>query len=215
MRILVETRRRAIYLSGVILLLLMSLCGRTFAEDEEILPGRTEEPSDGCVWIGVYGDYCGDQQETLDRINQIRYEACIEGIPDPRNPSRSLQPSDYKALKWSSSLEETARIRASEALYIIAHARHNGKEIGTANGTVFANAEDIAWNYGKSMVDGINQWYSEKEEWLKEVAGEEHDQTGHYTSMINPNYRYVGVGTIYSSSGLYPNAFIAAFILGI
>ncbi|MBO4324723.1 MAG: hypothetical protein J5845_04930 [Lachnospiraceae bacterium] len=211
MRILVETRRRAIYLSGVILLLLMSLCGRTFAEDEEILPGRTEEPSDGCVWIGTYGTYCGDAEAVLARINEIRLEACREGFPNPAtNGATQLSIDDYVPIKWSTSLEETARIRASEALFVFGHERHNGLSIWTADGGVTSYGEVIAWNGSRNMVPGVNQWYGEKADWLKEVAGLEHGVTGHYTAMIDPTNTYVGVGGFYSLNG-YGNATVGRF----
>ncbi|MFR3346417.1 MAG: CAP domain-containing protein [Anaerobutyricum sp.] len=46
------------------------------------------------------------------------------------------------------------------------------------------------------MGEGIMQFYMEKQYWVKEnPTGEE---TGHYTSIINPKYKYVGCGDFYS-----------------
>ena len=44
------------------------------------------------------------------------------------------------------------------------------------------------------MTNGILQWYSEKSDW---VNGND-AVTGHYESMIDPNYLYVGLGTFCS-----------------
>ncbi len=41
------------------------------------------------------------------------------------------------------------------------------------------------------MITGIDQWYGEKQDWVKQTGG----VTGHYTSMINPNNLYVGLAT--------------------
>lgn len=204
------SRNRRMLLIGAMLLLLMVLCGQAFAEGEEVLPAATEEPSGGCVWVGVYGDYCEDAAAVLARINEIRLEACQNGVPDPRNSSRALTMDDYVPIKWSEALEQVARIRASEALFIIGHERHNGKNIWQGF-SISSNGEVIAWNYGKTMVPGVNQWYGEKADWLKEAAGEEHGVTGHYTEMIDPNNRYVGVGGMYSTSGIYRNATVGRY----
>ena len=41
--------------------------------------------------LGIYGSYYSQAQEALDKLNEIRKEACEAGnIPDPRDPSRML-----------------------------------------------------------------------------------------------------------------------------
>ena len=69
--------------------------------------------SDGCMMMGLPGEYIGDQQAILDRINAIRIEACEQNIINPET-GRPLTMDDYVPLKWSHELEEIARIRAAE-----------------------------------------------------------------------------------------------------
>lgn len=51
--------------------------------------------------------------------------------------------------------------------------------------------EVLAWNNSNDMITGIDQWYGEKQDWVKQTGG----VTSHYTSMINPNNLYVGLAT--------------------
>ena len=68
----------------------------------EILDTDVSEASKGCTLYGAYGTFYSQAQKALDQINQYRKEACEEGdVPDPRNPTRMLTPSDYVPLKWS------------------------------------------------------------------------------------------------------------------
>ncbi|MGN0155595.1 MAG: CAP domain-containing protein, partial [Lachnospiraceae bacterium] len=171
--------------------------------------------SDGCTLLGVYGSYYSQAQEALDRINEIRKEACDAGnVPDPRNTSRMLSAADYVPIKWSTDLESIARIRAMEGglaygFMASGHNRLNGKDTFSVkyNG-VSSYAEDLAYNWGTSMVSGINQWYAEKSDWVNQVSG---TVTGHYTSMINPNYTYVGLGDFYTEEAAYPNTLAGEF----
>ena len=168
-----------------------------------------EEASEGCVLLGVEGKFISDAQNAVKRINEIRYEACKEGVPHPET-GKSLTLSDYVPLKWSSDLEYIARIRAAEASIYLDHVRPNGTWCFSAvspNG-VGSYAEDLAWNWTESMLYGIEQWYSEKEDWVNQTPDA---VTGHYTSMINPEYRCVGLGTFYSTSTRYANATSAEF----
>lgn len=171
--------------------------------------------SDGCTMLGVYGSYYSQAQDALNRINEIRKEACEAGdVPDPRDTSRMLTPSDYVPIKWSTDLESVARIRAMEGGLAYSfmgsgHNRLNGKAwySVTYNG-VSSSAEDLAYNWGTSMVSGINQWYGEKEDWVNQVSGA---VTGHYTSMINPSFTYVGLGDFYTEEAVYPNTLAGEF----
>ena len=92
----------------------------TKAEATQLLETDVSEASDDCTMLGVYGSYYSQAQEALDRINEIRKEACEEGnVPDPRNPERMLSADDYVPLKWSKDLESIAKIRASEGELLI------------------------------------------------------------------------------------------------
>ena len=56
-----------------------------------ILETDVSAPSTGCTMFGVYGTYYVDAQNALNRINEIRKEACEAGnVPDPRNSNRML-----------------------------------------------------------------------------------------------------------------------------
>lgn len=180
-----------------------------------ILETDVATASDGCTMLGVYGTYYSQAQEALDRINEIRKEACEAGnVPYPGNPSRMLSPSDYVPIKWSKDLESIARIRAMEgglafSFSLSGHSRLNKKEIWSVqyNG-VQSYAENLAYNWGDSMVSGINQWYEEKDDWVNQTAGA---VTGHYTSLINPKHTYTGLGDFRTEAAKYPNTLAGAF----
>ncbi len=175
-----------------------------------VLETDVAEPSEDCVMLGVYGSYYSQAQEALERINEIRREACEAGdVPDPRDESRMLEPGDYVPIKWSRDLESVARIRAVEGGLAINHARFNGKNWSSVafNG-ISSQAEVLAFNHGTDMVSGIEQWYAEKEAWVNQVSGA---VTGHYTSMINPKYTYVGLGDFYTKAAVYPNTLAGEF----
>ena len=174
-----------------------------------VLETDVERAADDCTMLGVYGSYYSQAQDALDRINEIRKEACEEGdVPDPRNPKRMLTASDYVPIKWSANLERVARIRAMEGglardLYGSGHKRLNGRTIwGVVYNGMSSATEDLAYNNGTSMVYGINQWYREKKDWVDQNSS---SQTGHYTSIIDPDYTYVGLGDFYSEEVEYPN----------
>lgn len=200
---------------AILCMLLFLPCFSANVYAATILETDVSAPSDGCVMLGVYGSYFSQAQEALDRINEIRKEACDAGnVPDPRNKSRMLTSSDYVPIKWSRDLESVARIRAVEGglaygFMGTGHSRFNEKSVFSVkfNG-VQSYAEDLAYNWGTSMVYGINQWYEEKEYWVNQVSGE---VTGHYTSMINPDFTYVGLGDFYTEEARYPNTLAGQF----
>ncbi|MFG6328163.1 MAG: leucine-rich repeat protein [Lachnospiraceae bacterium] len=185
------------------------------ASTATILDTDVASASDGCTMLGVYGSYYSQAQDALDRINEIRKEACEAGnVPYPGEPSRMLEPGDYVPVKWSADLESIARIRAMEgglafSFSLSGHSRLNKKEIWSVqyNG-VKSYAENLAYNWGTSMVSGINQWYKEKGDWINQEPGA---VTGHYTSMINPAYTYIGLGDFYTEASKYPNTLAGAF----
>ena len=181
---------------------------------KDVLPTNKTTASEGCTLVGVEGEYITDAQNALKRINEIRYEACKEGVwkmDRSGNPTtEKLTLSDYKPIKWSSALEYIARIRAAEATVVLAHERPNDEDFFTS--TLTSNgqksySENLAWNGGKSMLSGIEQWYEEKSDWVNKTG----KTTGHYTSMINPDYNYVAVATFYNPDAGYKNATSAEF----
>lgn len=159
-----------------------------------VLPTTVSTAKTGCVLLGIEGSYITDTQNALNRVNEIRKEACDLGfVRDPRNPNRYLTSSDYVPIKWSSDLEYIARIRAAEASLHRDHIRLNEEWFFTAvspNG-IQSTGEVLAWNGSKQFLMGIEQWYGEMGDWI----GNTGKVTGHYTAMINPDNTYVGLAT--------------------
>ena len=191
----------------------------TAAPDSKATPPILEtdvaSASNGCTMLGIYGSYYSQAQEALDKLNEIRKEACEAGnIPDPRDPSRMLTSDDYKPLKWSRDLESIARIRAAEAgisfnFMASGHDRPSDKDTFSLSfHGVSSNCEDLAYCWGKSMTEGVMLWKSEQKDWVNQNLVNE---TGHYTSMINPKYNYVGLGDFYSEAAPYPNTVAGEF----
>ena len=166
-------------------------------------------PSDGCVLAAVDGKYVADAQAAVARINEIRYEACNEGIDDPRSPSRKLTAADYVPVRWSSALEYIARVRAAEASIAVGHTRPNGNSCFTvyAPDGSHSYGEVLAWNHSSGLIQGINQWYGEKADWVNKTGR----VTGHYEILINPSLTYVGIGCFLSDTGVYPNSTAGEF----
>ena len=168
-----------------------------------ILPTDVASPSAGCTFLGIEGKYIVQIPQALERINEIRLEACREGVINP-STGNPLTMADYVPIKWSSDLEYIARIRAAEASLTMDHVRTNGKScfaIQSPN-SVRSYGEVIAWNWGETMVAGINQWYAEKRDWVNQDTSK---VTGHYTQMIDPKNLYVGLGTFCSETSRYYN----------
>lgn len=165
------------------------------------LPTDVTTAKTGRMFLGIKGSYITDMQNALNRINAIRKEACDEGIKDPRNESRNLTSSDYVTIKWSSDLEYIARIRAAEASVYRQHIRLNGYDafaIYSPNG-VRSWGEVLAWNTSRTFLQGIEQWYREKKDWV----GNTGKVTGHYTQMIDPDNIYVGLATFINPNAGY------------
>lgn len=179
------------------------------AEQVAVLPTDVTKPADDCVFLGIKGKYVTQTQEALDRINEIRYEACKQGVLNP-STGKPLKTSDYIAIKWSSDLEYVARIRAAEASLTMAHERTNGRSIWELYGPDGNSSwgEVLAWNWSDSMLPGIEQWYEEKADWVNQNPNA---VTGHYTQMIDPENRYVGLGAFCSSTANYYNTTAGEF----
>lgn len=152
----------------------------------------------GNVLVGVSGVYGYVGKGTiLKRINEIRKEACTKGYPDP-STGRKLTRADYVPIKWSFDLEWIAQLRAAECTVNEDHTRPNGQSCFSAlYKGVQSWGENLAWNYS-GLMGGIEQWYREKEDW---VAGNKDKVTGHYTSMIEPQNRYIGLGCFRRDTG--------------
>lgn len=155
-------------------------------------------PSSGNIIVGVEGtNYTSDLQSLLNEINTLRKEACEAGnVPDPRDTSRMLTPSDYVPLKIGKNCQKAAEIRAVEASFNLEHTRPNGKSSSSALKTLYPKAtyvgENLAWGYEKrTRMEG---WINEKDAWIS-TGGEWNNSTGHYANLINPSYNYTGIST--------------------
>lgn len=175
----------------------------------EVIDADVDTASSGCVLAGVAGKYITDSSAALARINEIRLEACKEGVRNP-DTGQPLTEADYVPIKWSGDLEYIARIRAAESAFTIGHARLNGQNIWgvTSPSGVRSWGEVLAWNWSESVISGINQWYGEKADWVNQTQGA---VTGHYTQMIDPTNRYVGLGTFCSNDARYYNTTAGEF----
>ena len=171
--------------------------------------GDFSVPGSGDVLMGIEGTFVPVDETAkatlLARVNQIRKEACDEGVPSPSNRSVPLKSSDYVPLKWSGLIEMVAAMRAAEASVYIGHGRLASNSNVFNNGYgASTNGENLAWNWEQPTVDailyGIEQWYEEKADWLSGTPGA---VTGHYTSMIDPRMKYIGLAGFYNSSARF------------
>lgn len=184
------------HLLGVMTLALCMIVISTAYSNADNRPVRKTDvstPASGNQLVLVDGEFMYlSKTDILKRINEIRLEACNEGVPYPGNRTRKLTPSDYKPIKWSSDLEWIAQTRAAEATIHWDHSRPNGGEwSGLHHGDQKSWSENIAWNGTGNILYGINQWYGEKADWVNNTGA----VTGHYTSIINPAYNYIGIGS--------------------
>ncbi|MCR5691133.1 MAG: CAP domain-containing protein [Eubacterium sp.] len=183
--------------------LCVGLClGGQKAQASTILSSDVIVASSGNELLGLEGSFVAkDVDAAIERINAIRKEACDEGVPytfyrHGYYETRALTPDDYSPLVWSGSMETIARIRAAEAIVYEDHVRPDGSsifdlEVVSGQDTVRTYGENLAWNYSTSMVDAINQWYAEKDDYVNGVTNA---VVGHYTSMINPDYACFAMG---------------------
>lgn len=174
---------------------------------DKILPSEKNSPSNNCHFLLVKGSFYSQMQKALDRVNEIREEACREGVKDPQT-GKKLTMNDYKPYKWSTDLERIARVRAMEGLLCMAHERLNGEKLYsvTFNG-LETWGETLAWNYTNQMIPMINQWYDEKKDWVTGGPG----VTIHYELLITTRFNYIGLGLFKSTVGEFPSCLAGSF----
>lgn len=155
--------------------------------------------SSGNIIVGVEGmDITSDEEELLKKINEARKAACDNGEPDPRDRSRKLQPGDYVPLKIGKKCKQAAQIRACEASLEMAHVRPNGtmctEILVKINPSNALRAENLAWD--SSGESSVGLWLDERNAYL----GLESGQSGHYATIINPDYEFTGMATFNPSN---------------
>ena len=151
-----------------------------------VIHSEVQQPKAGNVILGIKGEFLTpDKEAILNRINEIRKEAVNEGLS-----------SRFVPIKWSTELEKTALIRAVESDITRQHKRLTDKKWISAFSETSkegAIAENLAWNNSGFLV-AIEQWYSEKEDFMKSRRGENVDgPIGHYRSLITPEFKAVGL----------------------
>ena len=156
-----------------------------------IFPTDTTVAGEGCILLGLEGEHCGVGVEYY--INQYREEACREGFPDPRDPSRKLTMDDYIPVSWSSDMEYIARIRSAEtSVMTTANSRPNGKEplsLKSPNGLESFDEIQGWTNNEVNVSDNICElWYQGKTDWVNQNGS----TYNAYAKMINPDNYYVG-----------------------
>ena len=163
------------------------------------IPAGTEagDPEDVLAMIRIDGQLeQPDRQALTDRLNEIRREACREGINNPVN-GEPLTEADYVPAVWSEELEQVAALRAVEASVLKDHIRPDGSECFTVlpDSDIFS-METLAWGYG-STAEALEGWYSEKEAY----TGETGEPAGHYIALITPDNQYVGIADLRTDGG--------------
>ena len=186
------------YIAFVLALALLILPAGIYAQAVPAASGALETAgqsfgnTDDLVEIRVEGSVEEpDRQAILERVNEIREEACREGVQNPVD-GEPMSPEDYVPLEWSYELEKIAVLRAAESTILQDHIRPDGSECFSAapEGVPFT-METLAWGFG-SAAAAIEGWYSEKTAYV----GASGTPAGHYIALINPDNRYVGIADL-------------------
>ena len=161
-----------------------------------VIHSEVQQPSSGNVILGIKGEFLTpDKEAILNRINEIRQEAANERLV-----------TKFVPIKWSTELEKTALIRAVESDITSDHKRLTDKEWISAFSETSKEgriAENLAWNYS-GFLEAIEQWYSEKEDFMKSRRGEKVEGAiGHYRSLINPEFKAVGLAAFKNPKSSY------------
>ncbi|MCR5213171.1 MAG: Ig-like domain-containing protein [Eubacterium sp.] len=131
----------------------------------------------------------------ISKINEIRKEAYNLGFI-----------SQYTPIKWSSSLEEIAMLRAAEVSIYFSHTRPNGKSwYSVVDSEGFPSNEEIIASPDEAL-ESIRLWYGEKELYGKMQAGEieyDFESVGHYEALISN--QYIGIASFGCTVGELSN----------
>lgn len=199
-----KQKHRSIRLRNVLLLLVAMVlvfnCVLVVSDvNAAVREADVDKASKKCTMVGLEGKYEKvTKAKILKLINKYRKEACVKKYVNPDDPGKKLTKKDYVPIQWSSALELIAQLRAAECTVNQDHTRPNGKTCFTIKYNDEQSwGECLAWNYS-GIMKGIRQWYGEKKDWVKQ---NKKAVTGHYTNMISPRIRYVGLGGFVRSEG--------------
>ena len=180
--------------------------------DTTYLTTDRDDPRSGNIFIEIPGTLKKqDIQAAIDRINEIRKEACDNGYPYPDDGngtqlSTKLTSENYVPIKWSQGMEKLAIIRAAEYSIHLGHVRPNSSGEHAYNMPAINKTkvwlENLAANPSSqtNLVTSINQWYKEKDAYVNGGSG-----YGHYQLMINPKITCFGMGQFYNKDSYYKN----------
>lgn len=145
------------------------------------------EASENCQLLSSGGCLEWDGPAALDLINHLRWEACLEGVW--KSGYTHLSMADFHTYTWSTDLERIARIRVVESYYSRYHQRLNyGSWANVPSNGLTSSSECLA--FWSSFLGQMMSYYGEKNYWMVKDFSEE---TGHYTAMITPGYKYIGM----------------------
>ena len=206
-------------LAGAMVLSMVSVSvGVKKVEAAEVpIPERTT-PRTGNILIEVPGSLKKqDYVAAIERINEIREEACNEGLAYPseynmnQSTTKVLKPGDLDDVTWSLGMENLAVIRAAEASVLWGHTRPNSYsehsyDMMEINGTA-PYLENLAASTSTSytIVDAINQWYDSEKSFYVGGAekGYKSSDYGHYQLLLNPSVDCFGIGLFQNSSSRF------------
>lgn len=190
--------------------------------------GNTGKPANSTLVAveGKYVDGTSDstprtQQKILEYINSVRQDAYNTKLA---NGDRVV--SSYKKITWSSNLERTAQVRATEISIYGDHTRPSGEAwYGVSDeGLMQGSAENLSW--GASYYNNIKMWVDEKADYIKYLNCSKGIKTvngvnqcsygvyGHYRNLVNPQYDKVGLAQFNSDRATinpYTTAMAAEF----
>lgn len=134
---------------------------------------------------------------------KFRYDGSWKTVPEYLK-SIGLSQQEYLSPKWSNALERIAIQRALEAYtWDDGHTRPDDDWcFGASYKGLTSNAEVLAWGTW-SISDAIDLWASEKSDYINEVNGHSSGVTGHYTTLIDPDYGSYGFAGGFSDSSTY------------
>lgn len=139
----------------------------------------------GTISVPFYGFFEDlNKDHYVNLINSYRKEAINQNIVE----------GDYRALKWSSDLEEAARIRAAEITISYGHQRPNGEVFSSALEGM--NAENIS--EADSIKLGVESFYGEKDAYEKKDTSK---ATARYANMVDPQLKSFALARFQSKDG--------------
>lgn len=136
-----------------------------------------------------------------DALNDTRikfyYKGAWRTIADYLDKA-GISQNDYLNPKWSNAMERIALQRIVEAYDLSSpHYRLNGDYYSTVQYQGHSSSTEIlAWGNTTwvpditAMIDKL--WANEKEDYVLELAGRAHDQTGHYKTLVDPKFKSYG-----------------------